>query len=258
MRKLIVFAVTVATMAVAGVALAGQAATAPNGRFIDLNVAVSPPVAGTAKAPQGVGVSFDSFTGNRINGAMPSHNIGVTVRLNKGFTENGSLFPSCTINPTAISQCPKATQIGTGTAEVIPVSALATTPTFVSATLVAYNGMPFGSSKAPTVIFEALLKGNPTPVAENDFRIAQQPTGPYGLALSQIVSPGVVSPFDITKFSIKVPDRTVTHRVHGKSVKVHLIVAPNTCHGSWQFAQTDTFSDAPPLTATDSQPCLKR
>jgi hypothetical protein len=255
MRKLIVFAVTVATMAVAGVALAGQAATAPNGRFIDLNVAVSPPIAGTAKAPQGVSVSFDSFTGNRINGATPSHNTSVTVRLNKGFTENGSLFPSCKINPTSVSQCPKSTQIGTGTAEVIPVIASATTPAFISATVAAYNGKPL-TGKAPTVIFVASVSGKPA--AELDFTAEQQPTGPYGLALAQIVTPGVTSAFDITKFSIKVPDRTGTHKVHGKSVKVHLIVAPTTCHGSWQFAQTDTFSDAPPLTATDSQPCVKR
>lgn len=255
MRKLIVFAVTVATLAVAGVALAGQGATSANGTFIDLNVAVSPPVAGTAKVPQGVGVSFDSFIGNRINGNTPSNNTSITVRFNKGFKENGRLFPSCKINPTAVTTCSKSAQVGTGAAEVVP-SSKSLTPVFVPAKLIAYNGKPL-SGKAPTLIFIAVLGGKP--VAELDFTAKQQPIGPYGLAFSEVVFPSSTGPqFDITKFSVKFPDRTVTHKVHGKSVKVHLIEAPTTCPGSWQFAQTNTFSDAAPLTATDSQPCIKR
>ena len=67
MGKCVGVAVTIVTLACASIALAGQAATNSNGDFIDLNVAVTPPVAGTAKAPQGVGVSFDSFVGNRIS-----------------------------------------------------------------------------------------------------------------------------------------------------------------------------------------------
>jgi hypothetical protein len=254
MRKLIISAVSVAALAGAGVALAGQGATNPNGEFVDLSVHVTPPVAGTAKAPQGVGVSFDSFTGNRVNGAAPDNNTSITVRFNKGFKYNGLKFPSCTINTKAISSCSKASQIGTGTAEAQPAGP---TPLFVPANIIAYNGKPFGSNKAPTVIIISFLAGKPA--AEIDLTAQQQASGPYGLAFTQITLPGS-SPatFRITKFSLNLPDRTLTHRVHGKRVKLHLVEAPTTCHGSWQFAQTNFFSNAPALTATDSQPCVKR
>ncbi len=258
MRKLIVLAVTAATMAGAGVALAGQAATSPNGRFIDLNVAVTPPVAGTAKAPRGVGVSFDSFTGNRINGNTPSNNTSVTVRFSKGFKYNGAMFPSCAISivPTAVSTCPKSARISTGSAEAAVAGVGGAPPSFIPATLNAYNGKPLAGTKAPTLIVIASINGKPA--AENDFTVKQQPTGPYGLAFTSIQFPNLPpAAFDITKFSLKFSDRTITHKVKGKSVKVHLVQAPTTCTGSWQFAQTDTFSDAAPLTATDSQPCVK-
>jgi hypothetical protein len=255
MRKLIGLAITVAALAGAGIALAGQAATSPNGEFIDLNVAVTPPVAGTAKTPQGVSVSFDSFTGNRINGNTPSHNTSVVVRFNKGFKENGTLFPSCKINPTGVSQCSKSTQIATGTGEAVFPGSNGAPPAFIAAKLVGYNGKPF-SGKSPTVIFLAIVNGKP--IGELDFTAKQQPSGPYGLAFTQIQFPSAGSGgFDITKFSVKIPDRTVTRKVHGKSVKVHLLQAPTTCNGSWHFAQTNTFSNAPPLTATDAQPCTK-
>jgi hypothetical protein len=258
MRKLIVLAVTVATMAGAGVALAGQAATNANGRFIDLRVAVTPPVAGTAKAPQGVGATFDSFTGNRINGNTPSHNTSVTVRINKGFKENGALFPSCKISilAGALTTCSKSARIGTGTAEGEVAGVGGAPPSFIPATLAIYNGKPLAGAKGTTLIVIASINGKPA--AENDFTVKQQLTGPYGLAFTTIQFPNLPpAAFDITKFSLKIPDRTITHKVHGKSVKVHLIEAPTTCKGSWQFAQTNTFSDAAPLTATDSQPCIK-
>jgi hypothetical protein len=257
MRKLIGLAVTVAVLAGAGVALAGQAATNKNGSFIDLSVAVTPPVAGTAKAPRGVGVSFDSFTGNRINANAPSTNISNIVRFNKGFKENGLLFPSCKINPTGTSKCASAAQIGSGTAEAGFPGSNGAAPNFVPAKLVAYNGKPF-SGKSPTVIFIALINGKPA--AELDFTVKQQPSGPYGLTFTVIQFPSSTPgpAFTIAKFSVKIPDRTVTRRVQGRSVKVHLLEAPTTCNGSWQFAQTNTFSNASPLTATDTQPCVKR
>lgn len=259
MRKLIGLAATVAILAGAGSALAGQAATNANGEYIDLSVAVTPPVAGTPKAPQGVGVSFDSFTGNRINGNTPSTNNSIVVRFNKGFTENGPLFPSCKINSTGYSNCSRAARIGSGTAEASLAGSNGAPPTFVPAKLIAYNGKPF-SGKAPTVIFIALLNGKPA--AELDFTVRQQPTGRFGLAFTEIQFPSstpTAGPtFGLTKFSVTIPDKTVTRRVRGKSVKIHLVQAPTTCNGSWDFAQTNTFSNAAPLTATDSQPCTKR
>jgi hypothetical protein len=221
-----------------------------------LNVAASPPVAGTAKKPRGVRVSFDSFTGNRINGNLPSRNTSITVRFHKGFKWNGKLFPACKINPTAVTRCPRATRIGGGAGEAQVPGSNGAPPTFVSAKLKAYNGRPF-RGKAPTLIFIATLNG--TSSTEFDFTVKQQPRGPYGLAFRDISFPGAApAPFSISKFSVSIPDKSRMRKAHGKSTRVHLVEAPTTCHGSWKFAQTNTFSNAAPLTATDSQPCLKR
>ena len=257
MPKFIALIAAVGVLSGAGVALAGQGATNEQGDFIALDVAASPPVAGTAKAPRGVGVSLDSFLGNRINGNTPSTNDSVVVRFSKGFKQNGLRFPGCTINPTDFSVCPKSTQVGTGTAEASIAGANGAPPTFVPASVVVYNGKPY-QTKAPTLIFIASLNGQPA--AELDFRVEQQPTGPYGLAFDDIDFPSTTPPlpFTLTKFSVSIPDRTVTRRVRGKKVKFHLLEAPTTCRRSWKFAQTNTFTNASPLTATASQPCTTR
>jgi hypothetical protein len=255
MRKLIVLIVSLGVLGGATVALAGQAATNPNGDFVDLNVAITPPVAGTAKVPQGVGIAFDSFAGNRINGNIVTNSTSITVRFNRGFADNALLFPACKINTKALSTCPKSAQIGTGVGEVSIPGTGGASPTFVVAKLVAYNGKPL-TGKNPTAIFIALLNGKPA--AELDFTLKQQPTGPYGLAFSQIIFPSSGPGLTITKFSLKVPDRTTKRRVRGKSQTVHLFTAPTTCHGSWRFAQVLTATGQPTLTATDSQPCVKR
>jgi hypothetical protein len=244
-------------MAAAGVALAVQAATSRNGEFVDVHVAVTPPVAGTANVPRGVGLSVDSFTGNRIDGDTPSDNSGTVIRFNRGFKENGALFPACRLNPTALSTCSRPEQIGKGTAEVAMLGTGGAPPTFVPATLAVYNGRPLAGT-APTLIVIASVGGKP--VTEVDFTAGQQPNGRYGLAFDEIVfqSPSSTPPgFQITKFSFRIPDRTVALRVNGKSVKFHFLVAPTTCSGSWQFAQTNTYSNASPRTATDSEPCRK-
>lgn len=253
MRQFIALVITFATVAGGGIALAGQAATDSKGRFVDLSVGVTPPVSGTANKPHGVGINFDSFTGNRINGNIPSNSNSIVVRFNKGFKSNGPLFPACQINLKGYTVCPKSTQIGTGSGEVAIFGQ--SKPTFVSAELVVYNGKPYKGT--PTLIFIGLLNGKPA--AELDFTYKQQPTGPYGLAFTEIVFPSSGPPtMELTKFSVTIPDRTTTAKVHGKRVTVHMIVAPTTCNGSWQFSQTNGFSDgSPPLTATDSVPCAR-
>jgi hypothetical protein len=257
MRKLVGLAVTVATLGGAGVALAGQSATSRNGEFVDVHVAVSPPVAGSAKTPRGVGLSIDSFTGNRVDGDTPSDNTGTVLRFNRGFKENGALFPACRLNPIALSTCSKSDQIGKGSAELAMLGTGTTPPTFAPATLSVYNGSPLPGAATPTIILIARVAGQPP--TEVDFTAGQQPSGRYGLAFDEIVfqSPSS-SPagFQITKFSFRIPDRSVTLRVNGKSVKVHFLVAPTTCGGSWQFAQTNTYSNATRQTATDSEPCV--
>jgi hypothetical protein len=259
MRKFVGAAIAALLLAGAGTALAGQGATDGNGDFIDLNVAVTPPVAGTAQTPQGVGVAFDSFTGNRINGNAPSSNNSITVRFNKGFQENGEKFPGCTVNPdpNGTSSCSKATQIGTGSAELSIPGANGAAPTFVGAKLLVYNGKPF-KGKSPTIVFQGVLNGKV--VDELDFAAQQQSKGPYGLAFTEIQFPGTTSggSSGITKFSVTIPKKSVTRMHNGKRVTTYLIQAPTTCNGSWKFAQTVGSTNVPPLTATDSQPCTTR
>lgn len=251
MRKLIMLAAAAAiSLGAVGSAVAGQGATNSNGDFVDLSVRVTPPIAGTAKSPRGVGVAFDSFAGNRINGNASSIDSSIKVRFASGFKENGLAFPACKINPKALSKCSKSTQIGTGSAEAELAGSGSNPPTFVPAALAAYNGKPYKGS--PSLIFIASLNGKPA--TELDFTVKQQGGA---LVFTEIFYPGPPSIFGITKFSINIPLRSTTRKVHGKSVKVNLIDAPNTCHGSWSFSQTDTFTNAPKLTATDSQPCVK-
>lgn len=254
-RKLIAGAASLLTLATAGVALAGQAAINSKGDFVDLSLNVSPPVAGTAAHPQGVGVSFDAFTGNRINGNTPDTNNSITVRLNRGFAENGLLFPACKINTKALTSCKPDTRIGSGRAEAALHSSGTTPPTFIQATITAYNGKPF-IGKAPTLIVIASLGGKPA--AELDFTVKQQHVGPYGLALSQIVTSGSSGGIAITRFTLKIPDRSMRVRIHSHLTTVHLVDAPTSCRGSWQYAQTNTFTDASAVTATTSQPCVAR
>ena len=100
----------------------------------------------------------------------------------------------------------------------------------------------------------AFLNGKPS--AEVDFSITQQTSGPWGLTFTEITSPGQTA--NITQFNLRVPDKTVTSKINGRRVAVHLIDAPTTCNGAWTFEQEDAFTNVPALIASDSQPCVKR
>jgi hypothetical protein len=255
MRNVVGLLVGLVVLAVAGTALAGQAATNGNGDFADLSVKITPPISGTAKAPRGVGLAINSFVGNRINANRTINNKSLTVRFNQNFTDNGLLFPSCLINPKTLSKCPPASKVGTGTAEGELLSTTGGPPTFVTATLAVYNGKPFGGDKSPTEIVIASVGGKPT--TELDFTVSRQSGG---LNFTQLQFPNAPSSGPIiylTKFSVSSPDRSETRTIKGKKVKIHLVDAPTTCHGAWTFSQTFGYATQAPLTATDSEPCVK-
>ena len=240
----------------AGSALGGQPVTDKDGLYLDLGLTVTPPVTSTRAHWQGVGITLDSFSGDRLHPDTDTRGTSITILFNRGFRENGRLFPACEIKPPSLSRCARPTQIGTGTAEVEIPGSGATPPSFVLATLVAYNGKPISGS-APTVIFLALLNGRPA--GELDFAASQRTAGPYGMALTEVHTPGMTpTPVEISKFHVTIGDRTVSRRQHGRSILVHLLQAPMTCARSWRFAQIDSYNDEPPLTATDTQPCAIR
>jgi hypothetical protein len=242
---------TVALLAAAPSALA-EIGSNGAGDFLDLRVAVTPPKAGSTKAPQGVGLSLSNFLGNRINAnaAIPITSMDFFFR--QGFTENGQLFPSCAINPTTISRCSRASQIGTGTAETERLNPGGEAPTFASARVLAYNGAPYLYG-GTTLIFIVVRGGRA--VTEMDFVV--RPQG-GGLAINELVLPSSGPGTGITRFSVNIPDRHQRVRIKGKTVTVHLFDAPTTCPGAWTFAETTTSSGRPPIRATDSQTCTKR
>ena len=254
MRNLVGLLAGLVVLAVAGTALAGQGATNSNGDFTDLSVKITPPISGTAKAPRGVGLSFSAFAGNRINANRTINNTTLTVRFDQNFTDNGLLFPSCTINPKALSTCPPASKVGSGTAEGELLSATGGPPQYVSATIAVYNGKPFGS-KSPTEIFIASLGGKPA--NELDFTVSRQGGGLNFTQLQFPTAPSSGPIIYLTKFSVTSPDRSETRTIKGKKVKIHLIDAPTSCHGAWTFSQIFGYANQAPLTATDSEPCVK-
>ncbi|MEO6859876.1 MAG: hypothetical protein ABI323_15055 [Solirubrobacteraceae bacterium] len=253
MRKLVGLLVGLAVLAVGGTAIAGPAATNSNGDFLDLNLAVTPPVSSTAHTPHGVGLVFNEISGNRVNANNETANTSIVVRFNQNFTDNGLRFPACTINTKALSQCSKASQVGSGTAEGQLLSSGGKPPTYVPATVKIYNGKPY-KGKAPTQIYIASVSGKPE--VELDFRITRVAGG---LDFTELQFPGATAgpPIYLTKFAFKVGDRSEMHKVKGKKVRIHLFNAPTSCHGAWTYTQTLLYAKLPPLIATASQPCVK-
>ena len=249
MSKGIGAAITAAIVLVAaGVALAGAPATNKQGYFIDLSVKVSPPIAGTAQHPRGVGVQFDSFDGNRIDGNRQAVTPSIVARFGAGFKSNGADFPSCQLSLTKLSKCSKGTEVGTGTGEAAFVGKNGAPPSFVDAGLVAYNGSR--DHGHPTLIVQAIIGGKPA--VELDFTVTNESTGPWGVAFSSIPAPPGGTSVQITKFELNIPDKSRV--VHGS--KIHLITAPDTCHGFWKFEQENTFKAGAPVIATDTEPCV--
>jgi hypothetical protein len=234
----------------AGVALAGAPATNKQGYFIDLSVSVSPPIAGTPGHPRGVGVEFDSFSGNRIDGNRMVTNRAIFARFSSGFKDNAAKFPACQLQLKKLSKCSKADEIGSGDAEASLQGKNGAPPSFVPAHLVTYNGSKYHGH--PTLIAQAVIGGKPA--VELDFTVTNKSSGPWGIVFQDIPVPGGGSSLSITKFDLKIPDKSRV--VHGS--RVHLITAPDTCHGVWKFQQEDAPQHGAPLIATDTQPCRTR
>lgn len=249
----IALAAVLLALAATPAALAGPATTNPDGDVLVFSVGVTPPVADTAKAPQGVGLSLDAFAGNRLNsnGAIPTDSI--TFTLPAGFTENGLQFPACPITPNTISSCARSSQIGSGTAETELLNTGGEPPTFTPAQITVYNGAPLFPGSVPTLAFIIRVGGRPT--GELDFAV--RPT-PHGLQIGQILGPVSGPGIGITKVSLSIPDRQTSVKTGRKMSTVHFLTTPTTCRGAWTFALTTTSAGRKPLTATDRQTCLKR
>ena len=247
----IVLAAALCALIACPTALAGPATTNSDGDVLVFSAGVTPPLAGTAKTPQGVGLSFDAFIGNRLNSnnAIPTNSI--TFALPPGFVENGLRFPSCQITPNQISACPRSSQVGSGTAETEVLNPGNEPPTFTQATVALYNGMPLIPGSVPTLVVVTRVAGRPT--GELDF--VARPTA-QGLLVGQVLIAQAGTGIGITRLSVTIPNRTVTVKAGHRTSTVSFLTAPTTCAGAWTFGLTTTSAGRKPLVATDREPCV--
>ena len=230
-------------------ALAGAPARGPTGKnFLVLQFKVSPPVAG-----QGVGVEFDSFAGNDIDGQLPSANDSTRindVRLARGFKVNNPLFASCKRTDIDKNRCPRASQIATGTATA---DARPTIANRVLARVTVFNGKNAAGKPALLIRAVANLNGQSVPlVLVADIKPATAGFGPSFVVDSGPLTSGSGPLFGIVQLHLNFPDKVV--RVRGQTV--HFLVAPPTCRGSWLFEQVNTAYSGAKLIATDRMPCV--
>ena len=239
-----------ALLGLAAVAQAGAPARTPNGKeFLVLQFKVSPPRAGV-----GVGVEFDSFGGNDVDGQVPAANDQsrtIAVRLARGSKINSSAFASCTLANAQRNRCSRASQVATGTATA---DARPTIATPVQARVTAFNGKT--SAGKPAVLIRALanLNGQQVPLV----LVAQIAPAASGFGPSFVVDNGPLTPgqtplFGITQLHLNLPDKVV--RVRGRIV--HFVVSPPTCRGSWLYEQVNTAYSGAKLIATDRVPCVR-
>ena len=249
--KLLAAAATAAALfGLVSTALAGAPARGPSGKnFLVLQFKISPPRAG-----QGVGIEFDSFAGNDVDGASPSANDSTRindVRLAKGFKVNPSAFASCTRAQIDKNRCPTASKLATGTATADARPAIATP---VQAKVTAFNGKT--TAGKPALLLRALanLNGSQVPLV----LVAEIKPPAFGFGPGFVVDAGPLTPgagplFGISQLHLNFPDKAV--RVRGRAV--HYTVAPTTCRGSWLFEQVNTSYGGAREVATDRMPCVK-
>ena len=251
MRTLVTLGAAAAlAVALAAMAHAGPAATDSNGNVSVLDVALSPPVAGSPTSRGGTKLTFHEFFGNR-KGALLPRVTKTTIRLPPGTGSNGRLFPKCDLpdKPDEVGKdrCTKASRIGSGTVEV---DARPTLEEPLVGKLVAHNGELRGGR--PTLILLAtVVVGGSEARGELDFEMR-------GSKLVSLVPPegtpqGV---FVITKVDAAIRATTILRR-RGRRVRASLIETPRTCRrGTWRSSSTQAFEGGGRLTAFDTAPCL--
>ncbi len=243
-------AAAAALFGLASAAQAGAPARGPSGKsFLVLQVKVSPPRAG-----QGVAIEFDSFAGNDVDGTLPTPNDSTRindVRLAKGFKVNPSAFASCTRAQVDKNNCPRASQVATGTATA---DARPTIATPIQARVTAFNGKTTAGKPALLLRVLANLNGQQVPlVLVAEIKPPASGFGPGFVVDGGPLTPGTAPLFGISQLHLNFPDHVV--RVRGRAV--HYTVAPPTCRGSWLFEQVNTSYGGGRLVATDRMPCVR-
>jgi hypothetical protein len=232
------------------IAHAGPASTDSDGNVSVVDVALSPPVASSRRAPVGATLTFQEFFGNRKGAPLPRVT-KTSLEFPAGTRNNGRLFAKCDLpdTPTELGKkrCSRASRIGTGTVEA---DARPTIEEPLSGKIVAYNG--------------ELRRGNPTVILLADVQVGGgKVTGELDFEMrgSTLVSlaPPEGTPeglFVITGVDLSV-GKTIRVRSGGRRVSASLITTPRTCRkGIWRTRATQTFEGGATLTAFDTSPCL--
>jgi hypothetical protein len=255
MRTFAVLASAVlATLAVmGGVAGAGKPSVTPSGYFSVLDVDVSPPKSSARGRPQGVELTYNNFTGNRLTGQRPETAPSLRVRFQNGFVFNGHLFRKCPLSADAPSDCPSRSRVGRGTAEI---DARPTVPSPFPVQTLAYNG-ELRNGNQTLIIF---AQQGTTVLGSLVAELRTEPTGPYRpvLVFDPVTAPPGAPDFNISQFSLRTFDRSRVVRQGGRRVRRHYIEAPRLCRGSWAFALINPLANGETLNATDRDTCVRR
>ena len=254
MRNLALLAATAAAFGgLEAVAEAGSAADA-NGNFMVVDIALSPPRAGTRIHRQGVTLGYHFFAGNRLTGQRPPAVQAETIRL-PGVRTNGRLFPRCRLPRTpqesGRTRCSGFTRVGGGTGEVDARPAVAG---HIPIRISAFNGTLHNGN--PSLIFIGTgIVGGQALSSELDFE-ARAVAGGLNLVLLP-PPPGSQDLFSLTRADLTL-GRTIAVRRGERFGRVSLLESPLSCpQQGWRLSQTPIFSGgAGSLTATDVEPCV--
>jgi hypothetical protein len=259
-RKLIVIALAAAASLLIAAVAFGAAATT-------LQVVASPNKASTKKKLRAIALTVNvSFADPALPQPPPLKR--VVIRLNKGGTYNGKLFPKCTEAKLAAKGrkgCPKGSYIGNGsaTASAKPIIDL------VNAKVYLFNGPVKGGS--PTILLYSIPDiSSPITVSGS---VVKKPSAPCANGTGQCDYNIIFDVPDIPTLPNAPPASVLTvntktfktfikkkKKVHGKkrTVKIPLVAAPNECKGGkWVADSTVNFKDGQTATAVASAPCKK-
>jgi hypothetical protein len=226
---------------------------------LDLEVSAKPAKPSTTK-PAGVALSYSQKLTTK-SGERPSQDVSkITITVPKGFQFNLGAFPQCkfsavdkanTNGADPATGCPKASQIGTGTATADARPTLADP---VPATVRGFAGVDDEDLKGnprtpiPAIVITATAKVSTATVysyfaadvvAANRLEVPFPPN-----------TTGQQSLFVLQQLTLNLKNLT------GKK-GAPLVQAPKTCTGSWTFTQTTKFADGSSVTAKDAVPCSK-
>jgi hypothetical protein len=258
-RKLIVVALAVLASLIAAAVAFGAATTT-------LVVKASPSKASTKKKLTPIALTVNvSFGDPALPQPPPLQR--VVIRIQKGGTYNGKLFPKCTkakLDTKGRKGCPKGSYIGKGsaTASAKPIIDL------VNAKVYLYNGPVVGGSptillysipdiSSPITVSGSVVKKPAASCANGQgkcdynivFDVPDIPTLPNA-------PPASVLSVNTTTFKTFIKKKK---KVHGKkrTVKIPLVAAPKGCTGKWVADSTVTFRDGQTATAVTSTACKK-